>query len=118
MKPYEKTDPLTGEVFIALRSNQIFANDENRIRYNNLKAKELRENKSEIDKPLLHNYRILNELMAGKKEDVFHKQFLLGRGYSFMVLTHYEELNGLRLKAVYNFIIVPQEGDKIKITRK
>ena len=41
MKPLEKTDPLTGEVFTAFRANQVFANDENRIRYNNLKAKEL-----------------------------------------------------------------------------
>jgi hypothetical protein len=118
MKPIEKTDPFTGETFIAFRANQVFASDENRIRYNNLKAKELRESKSEIDKPLLINFRILNELMAGKKEEVFHKQFLLGRGYSFLVLTHYEELNGKGFMAVYNFIIVPQEGDKIKIVRK
>jgi hypothetical protein len=118
MKQIEKTDPLTGEIFTAFRANQVFATDENRIRFNNLKAKELRESKSEIDKPLLINFRILNELMVGKKEDVFHKQFLLGRGYSFMVLTHYEELAGKNFMAVYNFIIVSQEGDKIKIVRK
>lgn len=118
MKQIEKTDPLTGEIFTAYRTNQVFATDENRIRFNNLKAKELRESKSEIDKPLLINFRILNELMASKKEEVFHKQFLLGRGYSFLVLTHYEELNGKKFMSVYNFIIVPQEGDKIKIVRK
>ena len=118
MKQIEKTDPLTGEIFTAYRTNQVFATDENRIRFNNLKAKELRESKSQIDKPLLNNFRILNELMAGKKEEVFHKQFLLGKGYSFLVLTHYEEFNGKRFMAVYNFIIVPQEGDNIKIVRK
>lgn len=118
MKTIEKTDPYTGETFLTFRSNQVFASDENRIRYNNHKAKELRENKSEIDKPLLGNFRILNELMAGKQEEVFHKQFLLGRGYSFLVLTHYEDLEGKKFMAMYNFIIIPQEGDKIKIVRK
>jgi len=118
MKQIEKTDPLTGEIFTAYRTNQVFATDENRIRFNNLKAKELRNDKSQVDKPLHNNYRILNELMAGKQEAVFHKQFLLGRGYSFMVLTHYEELAGKNFMAVYNFIIVSQDGDKIKIVRK
>lgn len=118
MKTIEKTDPLTSEVFIPLRSNQVFANDENRIRFNNLKAKELRENKSQVDKPLLNNFRILTELMAGKQEEIFHKQFLLGRGYSFLVFTNYEDYNGKRCLAVYNYIIAPIEGDHIKIIKK
>ena len=118
MNNIEKTDPLTGQVFIASRSNQVFASDENRIRYKNLKTKEIRESKSRIDKPLLNNFRILNDLMAGKDEEVFHKQFLLGRGYSFLVLTHYEEHNDNKYIAVYNFILMPLEGDKIKIIRK
>lgn len=118
MKLIEKTDPLTGEVFFPLRSNQVFANDENRIRYNNLKAKEIRENKSHVDKPLLNNFRILNDLMTSKDEEVFYKQFLLGRGYSFYVHTHYEEHNDNKYIAVYNFILMPLEGDKIKIIRK
>lgn len=118
MKPIEKTDPLTGEIFIAFRANQVFATDENRIRFNNLKAKKLRESKSEIDKPLLINYRILNELMAGKKEEVFHKQFLLGKGYNFSVLTHNELINGKPHIAIYNFILAPVDGEKIKIIRK
>ncbi len=118
MKPIEKTDPLTGEIFIAFRANQVFANDENRIRYNNLKAKELRENKSQVDKPLLNNFRILNDLLTGKEEEVFHKQFLLGRGYSFLVFTNYEDYKGKRCLAVYKYIIVPMEDDKIKIIKK
>lgn len=118
MKTVEKTDPLTGEVFIALRSNQVFANDENRIRYNNLKAKELRENKSQVDKPLLNNFRILNDLMSGKQEEIYHKQFLLGRGYSFLVFTNYMDYNGKRCLAVYKYIIIPMENDKIKIIKK
>lgn len=118
MKPIEKTDPFTGEIFIAFRANQVFASDENRIRYNNLKAKEIRESKSQVDKPLLNNFRILNELMTGKSEEVFHKQFLLGRGYNFTVLTHNEILNGKPHIAIYNFILAPVDGDKIKIIRK
>ena len=36
-------DPLTGELFIPKRSNQLFFTKENQIRYNNLKAKKERE---------------------------------------------------------------------------
>lgn len=118
MKSLEKIDPLTGEIFYALRSNQVFASDENRIRYNNLKAKQLRENKSIVDKPLLNNFRILNNLMNGKEEGVFHKQFLLGQGYSFLVMTHFEEYKGQKHMAIYNFIINPIDGENIKIIRK
>jgi len=118
MKPIEKTDPLTGETFYVLRSNQVFASEENRIRYNNLKAKELREDKSKFDKPLQNNFRILKELMQGKEVEIFHKQFLLGKGYSNLVTTHYEEVSGTRYTAMYNFIIIPMEGEQIKILRK
>lgn len=118
MKTFEKIDPLTGDVFLAIRSNQVFASDENRIRFNNLKAKEERLGKSFVDKPLLKNRRILNDLMDGKTEEVFHKQFLLGRGYNFSVLTHNEIFEGKAHIAVYNYILAPIDGEKIKIIKK
>ena len=43
-------DPLTGEEFVPKRSNQKFASRENQIRYNNLKAKEIRQAKSKTRK--------------------------------------------------------------------
>lgn len=118
MEYLEKTDPFTGEVFIASRSNQLFAKDENRIKYNNLKAKELRNKRSFVDKPLHTNLRILNELMASKTEIVLHRQFLLGKGYTVDVFTHYEEINGKNQHAVYEFVLIPLPNEQIKILRK
>ena len=118
MKFIEKTDPLTGEMFFPSRSNQVFANDENRIKYNNLKAKTFRDRKSFVDKPLHTNLRILNALMGTKTELELHRQFLIGRGFDVQVFTHSVELNGKDYYAIYEFVIIPLTNDQIKIVRK
>lgn len=118
MELTEKTDLYTGEHFFPSRSNQLFATEENRIKYNNLKAKELRNKRSFVDKPLHTNLRILNELMAAKTEIVLHRQFLLGKGYTVDVFTHYEEVNGKDHHAVYEFVIIPLQNEQVKILRK
>ena len=92
MKSIEKIDPLTGERFIALRSNQVFATEENRIRFNNEKAKEIRIEKSFVDKPLHKNLLILTELMEGKLESIFHE--------------------------IYNYLIMRIDSENIKIVKK
>lgn len=118
MKSIEKIDPLTGERFIALRSNQVFATEENRIRFNNEKAKEIRIEKSFVDKPLHKNLLILTELMEGKLESIFHEQFLNGKGYSLNVMTHYEEYEGKSCRAIYNYLIMRIDSENIKIVKK
>ena len=118
MEFIEKTDPFTGELFIPTRSNQVFATDENRVRFNNEKAKELRLKKSFVDKPLLKNIKVLDELLKGKTEIEVHKQFLLGKGYSLAVFTHYEEITGNRCHALYNYVLINKENEIIKIIKK
>ncbi len=118
MEFIEKTDPLTGEPFFASRANQVFASDENRIKYNNLKAKTLRDRRSFVDKPLHTNLRILNELMGSKTEIELHRQFLIGKGFDVQVFTHSEEIDGKDYFAIYEFIIIPLPNDQIKIIRK
>ncbi len=118
MEFIEKTDPYTGETFIASRTNQVFANDENRIKYNNLKAKTLRDRRSFVDKPLHTNLRILNELMGTKTEIELHRQFLIGRGFDAQVFTHSEEIEGKDYYAIYEYVIIPLTNDQIKIIRK
>jgi len=39
----QRTDPHTGEVFYAKRTNQRFASRKTQVAYNNAKAKELRD---------------------------------------------------------------------------
>ena len=86
----KKKDLLTGEEFETSRINQKFINPKNRIKYYNEKAKQLRQEKAFINKPLHNNLCILKELLADKNEIVKHKQFLLGKGFSFGVHTQYE----------------------------
>lgn len=113
-----KTDLLTGEKFKALRINQKFANPQNRIDYHNKKANHLRQSLAYINKPLLVNIRILNELMEGKTEAVLHKQFLLGKGFCMAVHTHYEKNQDKFHCAIYQYIIITLENEQIKIIKK
>jgi len=113
-----KTDLLTGEKFESNRSNQNFSNPQNRIKYYNGKAKYFRQKTAYINKPLHNNIRILDEIMKDKVEIVWHKQFLLGKGLSFGVHTHYEMHEGKQYRAIYQYIIVQLENEQIKIIRK
>lgn len=112
-----KTDLLTGQMFVPTRINQRFQNAKNRIVYYNQKANRIRHMKSEFDKPLHRNYLILLELMKGNKETVFHKQYLLGKGYHFGVYTHLEEHEGNSCFAIYEFLVLSDGSDQIKFVR-
>jgi len=114
----KKKDLLTGEPFETNRVNQNFANPQNRIKYYNQKAQALRRKTASINKPLHNNKRILDELLSGKDEIVKHKQFLLGKGFSFGVHTHYEAYEGKSRYALYNYIIIALENEQIKIVKK
>lgn len=110
-----KTDPLTKQQFRPRRSNQVFETTENRIIFHNLRANKLRKEKAFIDKPLHRNQKILSELMKNEKEKKFHKQFLLGKGFNFMISTHTEEVENKKHYAVYQYAIIPLENEQIKI---
>jgi hypothetical protein len=113
----EKIDPLTGEVFVPTRSNQLFASEENRIRFHNEKAKSLRKQKAFIDRPLHVNQRILTEVIGSAESVEVHKQYLLGKGFSFSTFTHYSEYRGKHFPSVYEFVILPIGSDTFKILR-
>lgn len=109
------TDLLTGEKFEQRRSSQKFSKADNRVKFWNEKAKEIRKAKAYADKPLFRNFKILSELMKGIKEKDFHSQFLLGRGFDFKVFNHYEYYNEKRYPAVYRYVVIPLQNDIIKI---
>ncbi len=110
-----KTDPLTKQQFRPRRSNQVFETTENRIAFHNQRANKLRKEKAFIDKPLHRNQKILSALMKNEKEKIFHKQFLLGKGFDFMKFTHVEEVENKKQYAVYQYAIIPLENEQIKI---
>jgi len=112
-----RKDLLTGEEFSPKRSSQRFSCPANRIKFHSNRATQLRHDSAYVNKPLLKNFRILNELMKGKLRGTFHKQFLLGKGFNFKVLTHFEEYEEETCNAIYQYIIIPIENNKIKIIR-
>jgi len=111
----KRQDLLTNEEFIPLRINQKFAKAKNRIKYYNDKANEFRHSIAYISKPLNLNIRILNELMGGRKEATFHKQFLLGKGFSWGTYTHIEEYENKKQFAVHKYILLFLDNEQIKI---
>ena len=111
----KRQDLLTNEDFVPSRINQKFAKAENRIKYYNDKANEFRHSIAYLSKPIQHNIRILSELMKGKKEASFHKQFLLGKGFSIGVYTHIEQYDGKNQFAIHTYIILPLANEQIKI---
>ena len=116
-KKMKLKDPYSGEEFIPTRSNQIYACSTNRVAHNNLKANKLRKHLAPINKLLHQSYKILSELMKNKNEEVFHKQFLLGKGISFKTHTHVGLFEEQHEYFIYEFCIKSFEPDFIKIIK-
>jgi hypothetical protein len=115
-----RKDLLTGEVFVPQRINQVFAKSANRIAFHafhNKKANDLRHSAAFINKPLHVNLRILNELMKGKTDKTFHKQFLMGKGFSFSVHNHVNVYEGKNHYALYQYTVVNLGDEQIKIIK-
>lgn len=112
----KKIDPLTNEAFTPARANMRFASKENRIKYYNNKANELRHKASDVNKPLHINLKILNEIMANKKEASFHKEFLKGKGFNFSFFTSFVVIDGKSNCSIYNYVII-KELQQIKIIK-
>lgn len=97
--------PFSGEEFYPHRSNQRFASPENRIAYHNYHNNKVRLERACVDRRLHHNHSILLKLMKNKLEKSFSEQYLLGKGFSFFVLTHFDFLEGSKVRVLYDFTI-------------
>jgi hypothetical protein len=111
----KRQDLLTQEEFVPKRINQKFATSKNRIRYYNNKANQYRHSVDYLSKPLHANIKILNELMKGKKEETFHKEFLLGKGFNIGIHTHFEAYEGKNHFAIHNYILISISNNQVKI---
>jgi hypothetical protein len=112
-------DPLTGVVFTPARSNQKYLNSVNRIRFNNEKAKKIRQAKSKVDIPLRINYKVLSDILQEDKEKIVHKEFLLGKGFDFRYTTNHVQNNGKSSPVYYDYVLSTVEGipDHLKIQK-
>ncbi|OYU84274.1 MAG: hypothetical protein CFE24_07250 [Flavobacterium sp. BFFFF2] len=113
-----RNDLLTNEEFFAKRINQKFACSANRIKFHNDRATKFRHSFSQFSKPVQENLKILNELMANSFDEKFHKQFLIGKGYSLGFFTHVHEKDSITYFALSNYIIVPTKDDYVRIIKQ
>ena len=115
----KRNDLLTNEPFNAGRISQRFARPENRIKYHNRSATKLRHSVQHINKPLHRNLKILNEVMENITKKKLHRQWLLGKGFNFGVMTHYIEFGEEHRKCIYDFSISnhKEDSDYVIITR-
>ena len=113
----KRQDLLTKEEFIPSRINQKFANPQNRIKYYNDKANEFRHSVAYINKPINNNIKIILELMKGKNEEVLHKQFLTGKGFSFGFYSHIEKYENKNQFALHNYVLIFINNDQVKIIK-
>ena len=110
-----RTDPLTGEKFFATRANQKFARPENRIKFNNDAANDLRREREYINKPIHSSHAKLRKLMLGKIKAEFSFDYMEGAEIVFKAFTHFELYRGLLRPAIFEFIVIIDEPNK-KIT--
>lgn len=109
--------PFSGDEFVPKRNNQVFANRENRIAYNNKKNNDKRRRLAFVNKPLLRNNDILNQILGNEREKIVHKEFLRGAGFSFLVFTnfHRDENKNKLYYSIYHFYYYKVDNEHYKI---
>ncbi len=110
-------DPLTQESFIPERTNQRFASRKNQIKYNNLKAKEKRLVKSEVDVILDKNRTILRTVLNGNKEIILTRDYLLGAGFHFGCFTHSKIIKEKEYRCIYEYAYSPINNENYDIIK-
>ena len=113
-----KSDPHTGERFLPLRYNQKFANRENQIQFNNIRARKKRHAKIETDRVLDSNREILKRLLGNLSEITKSKDFLLGAGFNFKYFCGLFSHKGETIYAVYEFHMRRWQDGNYLITKK
>lgn len=99
----ERIDPFTKEPFIPKRSNQLFANRENQIAFNNQKAKEQRDESRETNLILKENLKILKRILKDNNSATVSRDFLLGAELTFGVFTSQHKHEGRIFNMIYDF---------------
>ena len=112
-----RNDLLTNEEFVPSRINQKFACPLNRIKYHNQRANAMRHSAAFVNKPLMTNLRILNELLFDINEKVFHKEFLKGKGFNFNVCTHITDIEYKNRFCCYQYTLIKGTNDTVKIVK-
>jgi len=114
---YKKTDPFTGEEFVTTNSLKKFINRKSQIAYNNHKKKILLEEISFVNKHLLKNRKILNDVLKNKEKITISVNQLINYGFLFSVITHFKTINNKTVFCIYEFSYSFIEDKQIKIEK-
>ncbi|GGE31538.1 hypothetical protein [Psychroflexus planctonicus] len=109
--------PFSGELFKPKRSNQKFASSKNRIAYYNQQYRQKRLPLERINQKLFYNYSILEIALDSKQKVLVSKDFLIGRGYNFDLLTHLIELGNYPCFGLYNIRITRLDNNQFQIQK-
>jgi hypothetical protein len=112
MHEITKTDPYSGEQFIPKRTNQIFANPENKSKFNNAKAKYYRDELNRINNALMKNFKVLNDLMKDQESITISYTELLKKGFDFTFFTHFTVEKESQYPTIYYFMMVKTKDQK------
>ncbi len=114
----QKIDPYTKEAFIPSRQNQVYKNRKNQIAANNVRIKQRRKSKYNIDKILNGNREVLlTELGNLLEKEVFLQQ-IIEKGFIDGYQTHQKQNNkGEVCKSIYEFDLYTLNTEKIKIKK-
>jgi len=103
--------PFTQTLFDARRNNQKFSTPEARKSYHNLINNSLRKKLSFINKQLLKNYKIADEILGDFTDVSVHREYLKGKGFSFTVFTNLTQINDELVFGLFDiaFMKLPDE---------
>lgn len=113
----EAVDPLTGELFIPKRNNQIFAARQNQIRYNNLKAAKERQAKAKSRKILDTNRKVLQSILGPHSEIIKSLDYIDGAGLDFGYNTHTIIIQGVKWICIYDYAYTLISANTFKIIK-
>ena len=117
MENLTKTCPVTGLTFTARRSNQKFSSAKARNDYYNGVAKELRHMKAGLDKSLEKSRRVIIQALGSEKEVIKSRDFLLGAGLNFNLMTNTKKMDDKVIVAIYDVAYTKISEGSYKLIR-
>jgi hypothetical protein len=87
-----KVDPYTLKEFTPTRKNQKFASEQNKIEFNNEKARKERLIRKEVDSKILKNYRILKSKIEDEQQVIVHEAEVIREGFDYRFINHFKKI--------------------------
>lgn len=104
-------DLLTGEAFYKKKSTQKFASRKNQVKYNNQLAAQRRKEREYYTKGLDKNRAILKSILGNAPEATKTRDYLLGAGFNFKLLTHSFSKEGEIWYCIFDMAYTRKEKD-------